>query len=66
MDFKELLVVMPHCGILIPVEIPFDALSATFPEAVKDVDWYTNYLTISGIYWEIRRWNFLIAALFLS
>lgn len=44
MDCKELLVVMPHSGILIPEEIPLNSLSKNFPALMKDVDWYTNWL----------------------
>jgi len=44
MDFKELLVVIPHSGILIPKEISFNHLSKDFPEFMTDVDWYTNWL----------------------
>lgn len=43
-EFKELLVVIPHSGILIPEEIHYDHLSEDFPDLIKDVDWYTNWL----------------------
>lgn len=42
--FKELLVVIPHSGILIPNEIPLDCLSSEFPRLMRNVDWYTNWL----------------------
>lgn len=41
---KELLVVIPHSGIVIPAEIPLESLSERFPEMVRNVDWYTNWL----------------------
>ncbi|HUT66995.1 MAG TPA: N-formylglutamate amidohydrolase [Dehalococcoidales bacterium] len=44
MEFKEMLVVIPHSGILIPGEIPIDSLSGDFPELMRNVDWYTNWL----------------------
>ncbi|MDD5095772.1 MAG: N-formylglutamate amidohydrolase [Dehalococcoidia bacterium] len=44
MEFKELLVVMPHSGVLIPVEIPPDSLSSEFPRLMRNVDWYTDWL----------------------
>jgi N-formylglutamate amidohydrolase len=42
--FKELLVVVPHSGIIIPDEIPLDSLSDDFPDLIKNVDWHTNWL----------------------
>ena len=44
MELKELLVVIPHSGIVIPGEIPLDSLSERFPVLVRNVDWYTNWL----------------------
>ena len=44
MALNELLVVIPHSGILIPVEIPLDSLSDCFPQMVRNVDWYTDWL----------------------
>ncbi|MGB7296905.1 MAG: N-formylglutamate amidohydrolase [Candidatus Aminicenantales bacterium] len=44
MEFKELLVVIPHSGIVIPGEIPLDSLSDDFAGLVRNVDWYTNWL----------------------
>jgi len=44
MPRKELLVVVPHSGIIIPNEIPLESLSQRFPELVRNVDWYTNWL----------------------
>jgi hypothetical protein len=44
MKRKEVLVVIPHSGIVIPAEIPLDSLSEKFPEMVRNVDWYTNWL----------------------
>ncbi|MBN2198649.1 MAG: N-formylglutamate amidohydrolase [Candidatus Aminicenantes bacterium] len=41
---KELLVVIPHSGIVIPAEISLDSLSDQFPELARNVDWYTNWL----------------------
>jgi N-formylglutamate amidohydrolase len=40
----ELLVVIPHSGIIIPNEIPLESLARGFPELVRNVDWYTNWL----------------------
>lgn len=44
MEFKELLVVIPHSGILIPKEIPLDSLSPEFPGLMRNIDWHTNWL----------------------
>lgn len=44
MRLKELLVVIPHSGIVIPEEINPQSLVPEFPEMLKNVDWYTNYL----------------------
>jgi hypothetical protein len=43
-EFKELLVAIPHSGIVIPEEIPLDSLSDEFSGQVRNVDWYTNWL----------------------
>lgn len=42
--WNELLVVVPHSGIVVPAEIPLDSLSDRFPELARNVDWYTNWL----------------------
>jgi hypothetical protein len=42
--WRELLVVVPHSGIIIPKEIPLQSLAQRFPERVRNVDWYTNWL----------------------
>ena len=39
-----ILVVVPHSGIVIPSEVPMEALSADFPVLAQNVDWYTNWL----------------------
>jgi hypothetical protein len=44
LQFKDLLVVIPHSGILIPREIPLDSLSDNFSTLMRNVDWYTNWL----------------------
>jgi len=44
MELKELIVVIPHSGILVPCEIPLESLSGRFPELVRNIDWYTNWL----------------------
>lgn len=44
MRLEDLLVVIPHSGIVIPAEIPLDSLSARFPELIRNVDWYTDWL----------------------
>jgi N-formylglutamate amidohydrolase len=43
-QFKGLLVVIAHSGIVIPNEIPPDSLSAELPKLMRNVDWYTNWL----------------------
>jgi hypothetical protein len=43
-QFKGLLVVIPHSGILVPNEIALDSLSSDFPRLLRNVDWYTNWL----------------------
>jgi hypothetical protein len=42
--FEDLLVVIPHSGIIIPAEVPFESLSPEFPALMRNVDWYTNWL----------------------
>ena len=44
MEYKDILVVIPHSGILIPYEISKDRISADFPRLMRNVDWYTNWL----------------------
>ncbi len=44
MELKELLVVIPHSGIVIPGDIPLENLSEQFPSMVQNIDWYTNWL----------------------
>ena len=44
MELKQLLVVIPHSGIVVPGEIPLESLSEQFPALVQNVDWYTNWL----------------------
>jgi hypothetical protein len=39
MEIKDLLVVIPHSGIIIPGEISPDTLSPDFPSLMKNVDW---------------------------
>jgi hypothetical protein len=41
---KGLLVVIPHSGIIIPAEIAQDSLSEHFPQMLRNVDWYTEWL----------------------
>lgn len=43
-SLKELLVVIPHSGILVPPEISFSQLAADFHALLRNVDWYTNWL----------------------
>jgi hypothetical protein len=43
-ELRELLVVIPHSGIVIPHEIELDTLSDQFPRLAQNVDWYTNWL----------------------
>ena len=40
----DILVVVPHSGIVVPAEISMHALSEDFPALVQNVDWYTNWL----------------------
>lgn len=44
MSLRELLVVVPHGGIVIPAEIPPDDLAESFPELTRNVDWFTDWL----------------------
>jgi hypothetical protein len=44
LQFKDLLVVIPHSGIIIPYEIPIDSISDDFSKLMRNVDWYTNWL----------------------
>lgn len=44
MDMRNLLVVIPHSGVVIPNEIPLESLSEDFFILAQNVDWYTNWL----------------------
>jgi N-formylglutamate amidohydrolase len=44
MELNDLLVVIPHSGIVIPAEISPTSLSPEFPRLMRNVDWYTNWL----------------------
>ncbi|MGA1865940.1 MAG: N-formylglutamate amidohydrolase [Thermoplasmatota archaeon] len=44
MRLKELLVVIPHSGIIVPEEIDPDSLSEDLPYMMRNLDWYTDYL----------------------
>lgn len=44
MQNDDILVVVPHSGIVIPSEIPVETLSEQFADLAKNVDWYTNWL----------------------
>ncbi len=44
MSGTNILVVIPHSGIVVPAEISMEALSEDFTTIVKNVDWYTNWL----------------------
>lgn len=44
MEFRNLLVVVPHSGIIIPREIPLGSLSKGFPRLMRNVDWHTDSL----------------------
>ena len=44
MNMRNLLVVIPHSGVVIPNEIPLESLSGDFFALVQNVDWYTNWL----------------------
>jgi hypothetical protein len=44
MNYSDILVVIPHSGLIIPYEINMDSLSPDFRLLVQNVDWYTNWL----------------------
>ncbi len=44
MLLKNLLVVIPHSGLVIPAEIKPENLSERFGHLTRNVDWYTNWL----------------------
>lgn len=44
MTLEQLLVVIPHSGILVPGEIPMESLSEHFPLLLENIDWYTHWL----------------------
>jgi len=44
MPLEQLLVVIPHSGIMVPNEIALENLSEEFPSLVQNVDWYTHWL----------------------
>lgn len=44
MTLEQLLVVIPHSGILVPGEIPMESLSEHFPSLLENIDWYTHWL----------------------
>lgn len=44
MTGSDLLVVVPHSGIVIPPEITIEDLSDAFPARMEHIDWYTQWL----------------------
>lgn len=44
MRASDVLVVVPHSGVVLPAEIPLAALAEDFAVLVQNVDWYTNWL----------------------
>ncbi|MFW3145313.1 MAG: cysteine peptidase family C39 domain-containing protein [Thermoplasmatota archaeon] len=44
MRFSELVVVVPHSGLVIPSEIPPESLSDDIKKLSRNIDWYTNWL----------------------
>lgn len=44
LQFKKLLVVVPHSGVIIPKEIPLEAVSESFAVLMGNVDWHTDLL----------------------
>jgi len=44
MNGADILVVVPHSGLVVPAEISMQALSEDFPSLVQNVDWYTDWL----------------------
>lgn len=44
LEFKDLLVIIPHSGIIVPHEIPLGSVSDDFARLMRNVDWYTNWL----------------------
>lgn len=66
MRLKELLVVIPHSGIVIPEEISPKSLADDFPDMLKNVDWYTNYLYDFRDILENKQINFPYCSLLLE
>ncbi len=44
MTGSDILVVIPHSGVIIPPEIALEDLSDDFPSLLKNIDWYTQWL----------------------
>jgi N-formylglutamate amidohydrolase len=44
MRVEQLLVVIPHSGVMVPNEIALENLSEEFPQLLQNVDWYTHWL----------------------
>lgn len=44
MELRELLVVIPHSGLVVPHEVPLATLTERFPTLIRNVDWDTNWL----------------------
>lgn len=63
---KELLVVVPHSGVVVPAEIPADSLSACFPAMLRNVDWYTHWLYDFTDMLENRQLTFPFCSLLLE
>ncbi|MBN1538744.1 MAG: N-formylglutamate amidohydrolase [Candidatus Thermoplasmatota archaeon] len=66
MRLKELLVVIPHSGIIIPEEIDPGSLSEDLPYLMRNIDWYTNYLYDLRDILENRQVTFPYCSLLLE
>ncbi len=44
MEITDILVVIPHSGLVVPEEISMNTLSENFAVLAQNVDWYTNWL----------------------
>ncbi|MBN2362402.1 MAG: N-formylglutamate amidohydrolase [Deltaproteobacteria bacterium] len=43
-SLPDLLVVVPHSGLVVPAEIPLHSLAPGFTALLRNVDWYTHWL----------------------
>jgi predicted double-glycine peptidase len=66
MTGSDILVVIPHSGVIIPPEIALEDLSDDFPSLLKNIDWYTQWLYDFGDILGNRRLVFPFCSILLE